>query len=424
MTSRDRVRAAVHHQEPDRVPVDLGSTPVTGIAASAYARLRKALGFPPVSVKVSEPFQVLGEVEFEVMGKLGVDTVGLRSPVTMFGYRNKNWKPWRLFDGTDVLVGEQFVVEEDENGDLLIYPGGDTSVPPSGRMPKGGFYFDSIVRQESMDEARLDPRRFAEEFERYSDEDLEYFRRASEELYRNTERSIVLWFGQGGFGDIAVVPGPGLKHPKGVRDPQEWYIAHMTHPEYIRGIFEIQYEVALENLKLLWEAVGNRADVVGVSGTDLGTQNACFISPDMYRDLYQPFHRKLNDWIHTNTPWKILYHSCGSIAAVLDDLIEAGVDVLNPVQCSAVGMEAKTLKERYGDRLVFWGGGVDTQKTLPFGTPEAVRQEVKERIETFAPGGGFVFNPIHNIQPTTPVENMLALFEAVREVGGSVYAAS
>lgn len=405
------------------MPLDLGSTPVTGIAASAYARLRRALGFPPAPVKVSEPFQVLGEVEVEVMKRLGVDTVGLCSPVTMFGYRNENWKPWKLFDGTDVLVGEQFVVKEDESGDLLIYPEGDTSVPPSGRMPKGGFYFDSIVRQDPIDEAHLDPWEFAEDFKRYSDEDLEHFRRTSEELYRNTDRSIVLWFGQGGFGDIAVVPGPGVKHPKGIRDAREWYMAHRIHPEYIRGIFEIQCEVALENLKLLWEAVGDRADVIGVSGTDFGTQNASFISPDMYRELYQPFHKKLNDWIHAHTSWRIFYHSCGSIVAILDDLIEAGVDILNPVQCSAAGMEAKTLKEQYGDQVVFWGGGVDTQKTLPFGTPDEVRQEVQERIETFAPGSGFVFNTIHNIQPTTPVENMLALFEAVREVGGRVYSA-
>ena len=192
-------------------------------------------------------------------------------------------------------------------------------------------------------------------------------------------------------------------------------MAHMIHPEYIQGIYEMQCEVALENLKLLREAVGDRIDVIGISGTDFGTQNGTFISPDMYREMYQPFHKKLNDWIHANTSWKIFYHSCGSVVTLLDDFIEAGVDILNPVQCSAAGMDAKILKERYGDRLVFWGGGVDTQKTLPFGTPEEVRQEVRERIETFAPGGGFVFNTIHNIQPGTPVENMMAMFEAVRE---------
>ena len=415
MTSRERVRAAVHHREPDRVPVDLGSTPVTGISASACARLRRALGLPSIPIKVWEPFQVLGEVGFEVMEKLGVDTVGLGSPVTMFGYWNENWKPWRLFDGTEVLVGENFMVKEQENGDLLIYPQGDTSVPPSGRMPKDGFYFDSIVRQEPIDEDRLDPRDFEEDFKRYGDEELEYLRRTSEDLYRNTDFSIVSWFGQGGFGDVAPLPGPGLKRTKGIRTPSEWYIAHMTHPEYIRGIYEMQSEVALENLKLLREAVGDRIDVIGISGTDFGTQNGTFISPDMYREMYQPFHKKLNDWIHANTPWKIFYHSCGSVVTLLDDLIEAGVDILNPVQCSAAGMDAGMLKERYGDRLVFWGGGVDTQKTLPFGTPEEVRQEVRERIETFAPGGGFVFNTIHNIQPSTPVENILAMFDAVRE---------
>ncbi|MCD6166521.1 methyltransferase [candidate division KSB1 bacterium] len=417
MTSRERVRLAIQHREPDRVPLDLGATPVTGIAASTYAKLRQALGFAPTPVKVWEPFQILAEVELEVLQKLGVDVIGLNSPVTMFGYRNENWKPWKLFDGTEVLVGEKFVVREDEKGDILIYPQGDTSVPPSGRLPKGGFYFDAIIRQQPIDEAHLDPQEFAEQYTLYTDEDLEYFQRTVDQLYYNTDLSIVGGFWQGGFGDIAQVPGPGLKHPKGIRDPQEWYIAHVTHPNYIYEIFAIQCEVALENLKLYYQAVGDKIDVIVVSGTDFGAQHAAFISPDMYRQLYKPFHQQLNDWIHANTPWKVFFHSCGSVVDFLDDFIDAGVDILNPVQCSAAGMDPMWLKENYGDKLVFWGGGVDTQKTLPFGTPDQVRQEVADRIRIFAPGGGFVFNTIHNIQQGTPVENLLAMYETVKERG-------
>ena len=417
MTSRERVRLAVEHREPDRVPVDLGATAVTGIAASTYAKLRRALGLPDAPVRVWEPFQVLGEVEFEVLEKLGVDVIGVHPPVTMFGYRNENWKPWRLFDGTEVLVGEGFLVREDEKGNLLLFPQGDPSAPPSARMPKGGFYFDVILRQKPIDWDHLDPRDFAEQFQPYSQEDLEFLSRRAEELYRNTDFSLVGEFWQGGFGDIAQVPGPGLKHPRGIRDPQDWYIAHLTHPDYIREVFAIQCEVALENLKLYQEAVGDKIDIIVVSGTDFGTQRGLFISPEIYRELYKPFHKKLNDWIHEYTPWKIFYHSCGSIVGILEDLVEIGVDIINPVQCSAAGMDPSWLKEKYGDKLVFWGGGVDTQRTLPFGTPEEVRNEVAERIHIFAPGGGFVFSAIHNIQPNTPVENILAMFEAVEQEG-------
>ncbi|MGQ9630523.1 MAG: uroporphyrinogen decarboxylase family protein [bacterium] len=420
MTSRERVRRAINHREADRIPIDLGSTAVTSISASAYSKLRGALGLPPKPIKVVEPFQVLGEVEMEVVERLGIDTIGLGLPTTMFGFKNENWRPWRLFDETEVLVPEGFITKEDENGDILLYPKGDASAPPSGRMPKGGFYFDVIIRQGPIDESHLDPREWVEDqFSIYTDEDLKYLERTSEELYRNTELSIVGNFGQGGFGDIAWVPGPEIPHPRGIRDPQEWIVAHVLHPEYIKGIFELQCEIALKNLELYRQAVGDRIDVIFVSGTDFGTQNASYISPKMYRELYKPFHRRVNDWIHKNTPWKVFYHSCGSIVSLLDDFVDVGVDIINPVQCSAAGMDPEVLKGKYGSKLVFWGGGVDTQRTLPFGTPDEVRREVKERCRIFGRGGGFVFNAIHNIQQGTPVENIVAMFDAVRNYSPS-----
>jgi uroporphyrinogen-III decarboxylase len=154
---------------------------------------------------------------------------------------------------------------------------------------------------------------------------------------------------------------------------------------------------------------------VFITGTDFGTQNGPFISPASYRRLYQPFHRRVNDWVHEHTTWKTFCHSCGSIVALLPDLIDAGFDILNPVQCSAAGMDPQTLKDTFGERITFWGGGVDTQKTLPFGTPAEVREEVRQRIEVFGRGGGFVFNTVHNVQANTPAENLVALYEAVRE---------
>jgi uroporphyrinogen-III decarboxylase len=163
--------------------------------------------------------------------------------------------------------------------------------------------------------------------------------------------------------------------------------------------------------------VGDRIAVIFISGTDFGTQRGEFISPDLYRELYLPFHKQINNWVHANTNWKTFFHTCGSIYHLIPSFIEAGVDVLNPVQCSAANMEPHRLKQEFGDKVVFWGGGVDTQKTLPFGTPDEVRQEVAERIRIFAPGGGYVFNSIHNIQAKTPVENVLAMFESAREHG-------
>jgi hypothetical protein len=333
----------------------------------------------------------------------------------MFGFANENWKPWRLFDGTEVLIPELFNTSQDKDGNLLLYPQGDTSVPPSGKMPKGGYYFDAIVRQETIDEKYLDPREWVkDQYPVYTDEELRYLEETANNLYQNTNLSVLGCFWQGGFGDIAVVPGLSVKHPKGIRDPQDWIMAHALYPEYIKGIFSLQCEIVLQNLELYRQAMGDNIDVIVVSGTDLGAQNASSISPDMYRDIYKPFHKIVNEWIHKNTSWKAWYHSCGSVVSLLDDLVDAGIDILNPVQCSAAGMDPVLLKKKYGDKLVFWGGGVDTQRTLPFGTPEEVRQEVTERCQIFGKKGGFVFNPIHNIQPKTPIENIIAMFETVK----------
>lgn len=391
----------------------MGATWVTSISASAYSRLRTALGLPAKPPRVHEPLQLLGEVEDDVRSKLGIDVAGIWPQATIFGYRNVGWKPWRLQDGTEVLVSRQFETTTDENGDILVYPKGDRTAQPSGRLPKGGFYFDAIVRQQPLDMDNLDPAEWAEQFGVFSEADLKNFEAEADRLYRETDYGIILNFGQAGLGDIAIVPGEMLINPKGVRDPQLWYECLVTHTEYVRGIFALQTEIVLKNLKLLHQAVGEKLDAVIISGTDFGTQRGPFASPKLFRDLWKPFYKRMNDWVHVNTNWKTFYHSCGSVAALLDDFVEMGVDILNPVQCSAFGMDAATLKTKYGDKLVFWGGGVDTQKTLPFGTPDEVRREVRERVNIFGRGGGFVFNTIHNIQAQTPVENVVAMFEEV-----------
>ena len=417
MTSRERVVCALNHREPDRVPLDLGSSVVTGIMVTTYAALRRELGINDTPPRVSELIQMLAEVEIPVLERLGCDVVGLMPVTGAFAIPHRDWKPWRTFDGTEVLMPGQFHYRVNEQGDLLLSPGGDTSKRPSGLMPKDGYYFDIITRQQPLDWDHLEPDEFAEQFTRLSDEELEHLRATADDLYRNTEFALLGIFGGGALGDLPKVLAPEMEAPKGIRNFDDWMTAHLTHPEYIREVFARQTERAIENMELYREAAGDRITAIYISGTDFGTQRGEFISPDMYRELYQPFHKQMNDWVHAHTTWKTFYHCCGSIYQLIPCFIEAGVDILNPVQCSAANMEPQRLKREFGDRLVFWGGGVDTQHTLPFGTPEEAREEVAERLRIFAPGGGYVFNPVHNVQAKTPVENLIGMFEAAREHG-------
>jgi hypothetical protein len=419
MNSRERVRLALNHQEADRVPLDLGGCGQTGMHVSTVYALRQALKLDPpgTPVKVIESFQMLGEIKPDLQDALGVDIVSLDGTTSFFGFKNDGWKPWTTFDGTPVLVPALFNTEPDERGEILMYPQGDLSAPPCAKMPDGGFYFDAIVRQPPFDDTGLDVEDNTEEFGLISEDELEHLKNEAETLYTQTDRAIIVVLGGMGFGDIALVPGPTLKNPKGIRDMTEWYMSTVTRQDYIRQVFERQCEVALENLPRVYAAVGDRPTVAWISGTDFGAQNNCFISPKAFRSLYKPFYKRVNDWIHQNTPWKTFIHSCGSILPIIPDIIEAGFDILNPVQTSAAKMDPTVLKMQFGDRVTFWGGGVDTQRTLPFGTPDEVRAEVRERLEVFGKGGGFVFNPIHNVQAKVPIENLLAMYETVRDYG-------
>jgi hypothetical protein len=386
--------------------------------ASCVAALRRRFGLENRPVKIHEPFQLLGSIEEDLQSALGLDVEGVFPRKTMFGFSNHDWKPWRMPDGLEVLVSEDFRVTVDSNGDTLIYPQGDTTVAPSGRMPRDGYFFDAIVRQPPIDEDRLNPDDNLEEFEPIGDEDVQYFRQEVERAAA-TGRAVMANFGGTAFGDIALVPAPFLKHPKGIRDVAEWYMATSNRRDYIHRIFEGQCEIAIGNLARIHAAVGGAVDAVFLCGTDFGSQTSSFCSAQTFRELYFPHYKRLLDWIHKNTRWHCFKHSCGSVARFLPSFIEAGFDILNPVQCSAVGMDAAGLKARYGDRLTFWGGGVDTQRTLPFGSPGEVRTQVLERCEIFAAGGGFVFNAIHNVQAETPVANIVAMFDAVREFNGA-----
>ncbi|MBI4558417.1 MAG: methyltransferase [Candidatus Hydrogenedentes bacterium] len=415
MNSVERLKATLAHREPDRVCVDFGSTAVTGMSTSTVARLRRELtGDHKYRVKVVEPYQMLGEIDDALLDALGVDVLPVMPPKTLFGFANKDWKPFTLFDGTKVLVPGDFNVTEDGHGGWYIHPEGDTSVAPSGHMPKDGFYFDAICRPESDDDREPDPADNLEEFGPLSDEDLQYFAETARDASARGKGAILTVPGTA-FGDIALVPAMWRKRTKGIREIEDWYLATLARREYVYTVFEGQCEIALENLARLAEAVGDNVQAAFTTGTDFGTQKGTFISAATYRDLYQPFHRQINDFIHKHTHWKTFIHSCGSVVDFIPDFIEAGFDILNPVQCSAAGMDPRKLKREFGKDIVFWGGGVDTQKTLPFGTPDDVYNEVSERIEILGGGGGFVFNAIHNLQANSPIENVMAMVRALRD---------
>ena len=417
-TPRKRLDDTLNHRDPGKVVVDMGSTSVTGINANALAALRNALGLEKKPIKVYEPFQLLGMVEDDLRQVLGLCVAEVSNNYTLFGYENKNLKPWKLPSSLDVLVGEGFVTSKDKKtGYTYVHPQGNIKAPPSGRLPPSGFYFDNCFRTfREFDEDKYNGRKdYIEDYKVYTDEQLRTIENNCNNLFNNTDLGIIGGGMLAGLGDYAFIPGPHIPFPKGIRRIEDWICIHKTHPDYIHQVFSLQIEVALENARLFWQACGDKVQVIQISGTDFGTQRAPIMSNDTFREFYKPYYKQINSWIHQNTNWKTFFHCCGSIIDLMEEFHEAGVDILNPVQCSAAGMDPKILKEKWGDKFVFWGGGVNTQQTLPFGTPEEVRKEVLERCRIFSPGGGFVFNPTHNVQAKTPLTNIIAILDAVKE---------
>ncbi len=415
MNSRERIRTALRHGETDKLPVDFGASPVTGISASFIFQLREELGLERKPVKIIDPYQMLGEIDDDLKEYLQTDVASIIPWKCPFGNRNENWREWRLFDGTLVLVPGELNTDPDSSGNILAYPQGDRSVAPCAIMTSGSYYFNAIIRQKSTVEAELNVENNLEEFTFISEEELFYIEKETERLYRETDYAILGVPGGTALGDIALVPGLSLKEPGGIRDIEEWYVSTISRRTYLKELFDRQTEIALQNLEMYRQAVGDRIDIVYLCGNDFGTQVGPFCSDETYRDLYMPYYRKMTSWIHTHTNWKVFKHSCGAIEPLIENMIESGFDILNPVQCSASGMDPAVLKNKYGSRITFWGGGVDTQKTLPFQGPEEVRREVRERIKTFKPGGGYVFNTVHNAQAKTPLSNFKAMIETIKE---------
>jgi len=417
MNSRERIKNVLEHNQPDKLPVDFGSSPVTGMHVHIVYKLRQYYGLdkPSTPVKVIEPFQMLGEIANDLKEIIGVDVANLESKGTFFGYKKENWKEWTLWDGTPVLVPELFNTDVNPDGSVFQYAEGNKSYPPSSKMPKGGYFFDSIIRQKPLKEEDLNPLDNTEEFKVLTESNLEYIKTEANKIYYNTNYAILGVVASSGFGDIAFIPGPMLPDPKGIRDIEEWYISTVTRKEYLKKVFHIQCEIAIENYKKVYDAVGDKIAVVYISGTDFGTQDRLFSSIDSYKELIKPFQLKINNWIHENTSWKCFIHSCGAIFELMPELIDAGFDVFNPVQISARGMEPEKLKRTYGKYVTFWGGGIDTQKTLAFGSTNDVRNETERLINIFNKDGGFVFSAVHNIQCNVPIENIVAMIEVIRK---------
>lgn len=412
MNSKEKINNSLEHKD-GPVPVDFGSTTVTGFHSTCVEELRKYYGLEDKPVKIHEPYQMLGYIEDDLKDALGLDALGLSPRKNMFGFENTNWKEWVTPWGQNVLVPEMFNTKLID-GSVYIYPEGDTEGTASASITDGGYFFDSIIRTDpDFDEDELDLEDNLEEFGLLSDDDIVYYNKLANSIV-NEDRAVVVGMPGTSLGDIALVPAPFLKKPKGVRDIATWYMTIASEPEFVEAIFAKQSELALENLPKMWEIFGDKVDVAFICGTDFGTQISTFCSVNTFCDLWKPHYKKINDWIHENTTWKTFKHSCGAIEPIIPHLIEAGFDIINPVQCSATGMDAELLKNKYGKDVTFWGGGCDTQKILPFGTPEDVREYVLKNCDIFSKGGGFVFNAVHNVQAYTPIDNIVAMFEAVK----------
>ncbi len=396
MTSRERVLRAINHQETDRVPIDLGATRQSGISASTYHRLKDHLGLH-TPTRVVDLIQILGDVEQPVLERLGVDAVGVFRPETNpgLGIRKENWKPWRLFDGTPVEVPGGFNPVLEPDGGYLIMRG---SVPIA-RMPKDGYYFDRTEKFPGA--AHIDVDEWQPQG--WSNEELEYVHAQAEWLHANTDYALV----------CCINPPQELFTGMGTGDFEAWWMTLASEPEYVRTLFEKTTRVWMENLQRVARAVGDKVHVMQFTD-DLGTQTSLLLSVKMFRELVMPYYKRGLDWLHEHTRMKAMLHSDGAIFPLIPSLIEMGVDILNPVQVSASGMDPRKLKQEYGDRLVFWGGAADCQQTLPLGRPEDVAREVEANVKVFADGGGYVCAAVHNIQQGVPPENVVALFDTAR----------
>ncbi|NOZ62837.1 MAG: methyltransferase [Calditrichaeota bacterium] len=389
MTSRERVLCTLRHEEPDKVPIDLGAMRSTGIMAIAYNKLKKYLGVEGGNTIVYDIGQQLAEPEPEILQRFQVDVIDLSNTL---GNPGPEWKDWTLPDGSPGKVHEIFYPKR-VNDEWVLMDGDRIAA----RMPEGCLYFESCNPPLENAETSADIENYKWHY--FTDEDFRLLEEKAKKLYHETEFAIM-----GGFGGNILELGQAL------RGWAKFMMDLVVNRSFAEDLMAKMTEVHLKNLEGYLQAVGDYIQIIQM-GDDLGTQSSPQISPDMYREMIKPHHKKIYQYVKKNSDLYVFLHSCGSIYELIPDLIDAGVEILNPVQTSARNMEPERLKKEFGDKLTFWGGGVDTQHTLPEGSLDEIREQVIERIKIFAPGGGFVFNPVHNIQATIPPEKIVTVFD-------------
>lgn len=409
MTPRERVLIAVNHQVPDRVPVDLAGMKASGIAVSAYDKVKRKLGIR-TPTKVLDPRFMIAVVEDEMLKRLHVDVVPLDISGILSAVRpEREWTSRRLFDGTEALFPPGTKIAEDAAGNWILLKADGS--PSSFQMPKNGYYFDDLSFNQGE---RIDPREFRPVSD-IADEHLAALSEYGRSLYHNTDYAILGW----GFGvcflGMSLITDRASNVTQGL--PNEWMMMLLTEKQTCHEMMDRSVEATIKCLTLVHQAVGDRCFAWGIAADDSGTQRGEFVRPELWAEMIKPHYKKLCDWTHAHTSWKTFLHCCGSVYNLMPHFIEAGVDILNPVQTSAANMDPRRLKKEFGKRLVFWGGGCDTQHVLDHATPDEIRRHVKERLEVFSPGGGYVFNQVHNIQANVPPENVLAMFDAAHEFG-------
>jgi uroporphyrinogen decarboxylase len=395
MNSRQRVVMALQHKEPDRVPLDLGAMLSTGITGIAYNQLKAYLGIRNGRTRMYDLGQQLAEPEPGILERIGADVLPL------FVSEPKGWKSGTLPDGSPCKVPDWFSPETMPDGSQVLR---DQEGHIVSRMPKDGYYFDSVYHPL----AGVSTAKELERYPFYSPIDqavLADLHKRAKHLYESTRYALML----NGAGSI-------YEWAQGLRGWDVFMMDLAGDPLFAGALLDELVEANIRRLEQILPVVEGYIQVIQV-GDDLGMQDGPQLSPRLYRQVVKPRHKKLYRYIKDHTNARLFLHTCGSIYEFIPDFIEMGVDILNPVQVSARDMDTKRLKREFGKDMTFWGGGCDTQKVLPFGTPAEVTEEVKRRIDDLAPGGGFVFNQVHNIQAGVPPQNVVAMYKAVHEFG-------
>lgn len=410
MTARERILAAIAHQEPDRVPVDMGATPSSGISAIAYGRLNRHLGYSRGKTRVYDVVQQLAQPEDHILDHFKIDVVDLGR---RFNTRDEDWRAVTLFDGSAAEYPAWFQPEATAEGGWRSRAADGTEIAM--QLKDMNFYDQTCFPW--IDDYPPDLTGLPAAMAKVHWAALAHspWDNAGQPGFWQRLRSEAIALRAASDRAIMVVVGCNLfEWGTFLRRMDNFLMDLIAEPESVERLLDGLMEIHLRTLENVCNAVGDVVDICRF-GDDLGTDTGPFMAPATYRALFKSRHAKLCDHVHRHSSMKTFLHSCGSIHALLPDLIDAGFDVINPVQTACRDMEADRLKREFGKDITFWGGGADTRATLNHGSPEDVRKDVLDRLKIFAPGGGFVFNTIHNILPDVPPENIVAMFDAIGE---------